>query len=295
MRTRPLTFVVLALTAGGAHGMERGVEATTELADARSVPLNAPFDLTLRLRPALRAQGEGVAVPRIGPSQVEHTPEEDEAGPSWGAVMARLDAERDAIPVTVPLGEGTGDADTTVRLNAGRTTVLSDGGIGGSGAFVDEQTQRERIKSYAQGDAEFDHYDLSLEWAALRNGPVTFLFSGGVRAINATAGRRYDQTVAPGVTATTYEEGRAMVPVPVVGTGVRLHLADGFFLSGGAATHTIPDGATLLDFTAQTGLELNPNVGIYAGYQMIQSSVEVNSINAELDQEGVFARLRIRF
>jgi len=187
-------------------------------------------------------------------------------------------------------------ADSDVSFNVGRSTVLVDGGIGDTGATLpDEETRRERQHSYADGGAEFDLYDLSLEWPAVTRGAVTLSLIGGLRAISAQAGQRVDAQVAPGQYASTYGESRGLVTVPIVGTGVRLDLAEGIYLSGAAATHTIPEGATLLDFTAQTGVEFNPNVSLFAGYQMIRSSVDVGSVNAQLDQEGLFARLQIRF
>lgn len=196
-----------------------------------------------------------------------------------------------------PLALEHADADDPdVSLNVGRSTVLVDGGIGDTGtALPDEEVRRERQHSYAQGDAEFDLYDLSLEWPAVSSGPMTLSLIGGLRAISAQAGQRVDQQVSPGQIASTYDESRGLITVPIVGTGVRVDLGDGVYLAGAAATHTIPEGATLLDFTAQTGVEFSRNVAFFAGYQMIRSSVDVGAINAELDQEGLFARLRVRF
>lgn len=218
-------------------------------------------------------------------------PVEHDAAPSLRTLL--LD---DALDPPAVLRAHAPDEQSDISLSVGRSTVLLDGGIGETGgAIADEATRRERHAGYGHAAAEFDLYDLSLQWPAVSRGPMTFSLIGGLRAISAQAGQRVDERVAPGQVVTSYDESRGLVTVPIVGTGVRVDLAEGLYLSGAAATHTIADGATLLDFTAQTGYEFSPNVAFFAGYQLIRSSVDVGPINAELDQEGLFARVRIRF
>lgn len=190
------------------------------------------------------------------------------------------------------------DPEGRVGFRLGRTTVLSDGGIGDAdpeAAFPDEATRRERMHSYAHDDAEFDLYDLSLAWPAMSRGAVTLSLIGGLRAISAQAGAWDRGDDGSGGTVTTYEDHSAMVAVPVVGTAVRVDLGGGLHLGGEASTHTLDDGATLLDLSAHTGVRVSPNLGFFAGYQVIRSGVDVGPGEAELDQEGLFARLQIRF
>lgn len=243
-------------------------------------------DTSLSLDPASRHADSALLVIDL----TSPPPAEEPAAPSLRTLLL------DDADAPAALRAHASDGPSDVSLSVGRSTVLLDGGIGETGgAIADEVTRRERHAGYGHAAAEFDLYDLSLQWPAVSRGPMTLSLIGGLRAISAQAGQRVDERVAPGQTATSYDESRGLVTVPIVGTGVRVDLAEGLYLSGAAATHTIADGATLLDFTAQTGYELSPNVSVFAGYQLIRSSVDVGPIDAELDQEGLFARVRIRF
>jgi hypothetical protein len=64
---------------------------------------------------------------------------------------------------------------------------------------------------------------------------------------------------------------------------------------GTAQTHTIPDGNTLLDLTAETGIDFSPTVGLRAGYTYVRTAVELEQFDARLSQSGVFARVEISF
>ncbi|MEO1512212.1 MAG: hypothetical protein AAFU70_09075, partial [Planctomycetota bacterium] len=83
--------------------------------------------------------------------------------------------------------------------------------------------------------------------------------------------------------------------VPVIGSDVRLKLTDSLLLGGAASTHAIATGATLLQFEADATLRLHRNVSLSAGYRFIESTIDMSGPDPTLDQEGVFARLVIKF
>ncbi len=83
--------------------------------------------------------------------------------------------------------------------------------------------------------------------------------------------------------------------MPVIGGGVSWRLSEEMSFSGTASTHTFTDQGTVLDLSAETSIRLTPNIGLFAGYQFIRSAIEVQSLEADLEREGVFARLQIRF
>ncbi|GJM18512.1 MAG: hypothetical protein DHS20C14_07250 [Phycisphaeraceae bacterium] len=264
--------------------MTAGVVLACAVPSAWGGAAEAPIDTSLRLHPEVRLADAVRSLPEAQSSP----PEPADDAPTF-AVSPSLLAVSDAVLPDLDDADGAG---FSLSLNTGRSTTFVDGGIGDAGIIADEAARRARPPGYSGSDAQFDVYDLSLRQDAYTRGAFTLSLIGGVRAINVQASRLVDDT---GEGAGSYASSNTFVPVPIVGTGVRFDLSDRLHVSGSAATHTIPDYATLLDFTAQTGLELNPNATFYAGYQSVHSSVAVDSGNADLSQEGLFARLRIRF
>lgn len=183
-----------------------------------------------------------------------------------------------------------------VRLNdslsfsVGRTTELRDGNISGSEGTLDSDSGREHIPSLAQSEGEYDVYDLSLEWEAINAGPVTVSVLSGLKAIEANIGKRITTDGE-----TTIESVHRFTAMPMVGSGVRWKISDDLSFSGAALTHPVDTGDALIDFNASTNLQLSKNVGFSAGYRIIRSSFEVGSLDTEVRQEGLFARLQIKF
>lgn len=178
----------------------------------------------------------------------------------------------------------------SVRLEIDRNTALRDGGISGEQAMMGGDDGLVRLASVAGGEGEYDIYDLSMTWDALTPGPLTLSLIGGLKAIDARIGK----VVAEGDGA-SFRDARGVVAVPVVGGGVSWRLSEEMSLHGTASTHTFSNQGTVLDFSAETSIRLAPNIGLFAGYQFIRSAIEVESLQADLEREGLFARLQIRF
>jgi hypothetical protein len=182
--------------------------------------------------------------------------------------------------------EGVGES---LRFEVDRNTVLRDGGISGEQAMPAGDDGLMRLTSLAAGEGEYDIYDLSLTWDAYTPGPVTVSVIGGLKAIDARIGKVVDDAGTA-----TFRDARGVVAVPVVGGGVSWRLNPDVVFSGTASTHTFGAGS-VVDLSAETSLRLSPNVGLSAGYQFIRSAIEVQSLEADLEREGIFARVQIRF
>lgn len=183
--------------------------------------------------------------------------------------------------------QGTGES---IRFEVDRGTLLRDGGISGNAGMLEGDDGLMRLSSLASGEGEYDIYDLSLTWDAYKPGPLTLSIIGGIKAIDARIGR----TVQSGGT-TTFEDARGVVAVPVIGGGVAWKLSDDMTLSGMASTQTFDGAGSVVDLSAETSIRISPNIGFSAGYQFIRSAIEVQSMDADLEREGLFARLQIRF
>ncbi len=199
-----------------------------------------------------------------------------------------IDAEA-VDPSLLPLIEAPADPRDGLRLVIDRSTSLSDGGISGArGAIGNDGIMR--LSSIASGEGEYDFYDLKFAWDALAPGPLTISLTGGLKAIDARIGKVVDRG---GIS--TFEDARGVVAVPIIGGGVSWQIDDHIALTGNAVTQSFGGQGSVLDMSAETSIRLSPNIGISAGYQFIRSAIEVQSLGAELERDGVYARIRIVF
>lgn len=173
----------------------------------------------------------------------------------------------------------------------GRSTALRDGGIDGARASLGG----EALAGYAEPGGEFDLYDISMRIGSLGSKRIGVDFITGFRAVDARVGRTHSERTEAGDMQTTLDLARGVVTIPIVGMGVHWQPSERVSFSGAAATHTMSDRATFYDLTAQAEVQIRPNVGFVAGYQYVRSAMEVRQVPAELDEEGLFARIQIRF
>lgn len=305
--------IVLLATAGAcapaiAGGIEASIslEPTTLLHDADaaldSAPI-APLDAHLvRLRLS-HAGSADVAPPARslsnGPIEIE-TSQTTLSLQSRGSVWEVSDAvyaDDDALARSIEIEDASPlELGPKMRIHFQRPTSLRDGGIGGSQTSLNNAPTEDRIYGFENGQGQFDLYDISLRWNTLTTGPVSFALIGGVKAVSTDVTEGVAEFDAGGNhVSTRAEDEYRMVPVPIVGGSFRWDVGERFFLEGTAQTHTIPDGNTLLDLTAETGIDFSPTVGLRAGYTYVRTAVELEQFDARLTQSGVFARVQIRF
>lgn len=178
----------------------------------------------------------------------------------------------------------------SLRFSVGRTTALRDGDIAGSQGALGDNSGTDHLASVTQSEGEYDIYDFSLEWDAMSAGPLTLSLLSGFKAIEANIGKR----VSTGEGMEIDSEHR-VTAMPMVGSGLRWKISDDLSFSGAALTLPIDSGDTLIDFNASTDLRISRNVAFVAGYRIIRSTFDVGDISTELHQEGLFARLEIKF
>lgn len=181
---------------------------------------------------------------------------------------------------------GSLESSSAVSFRYERPLMLNTGGIDVSGeAFRDLNGQAWVPAVVEAGAGEFELHDVGFEWSAVRSGSFSWLLTSGVRAIRAELDA-VDASLA---------DPRGVVAVPLIGTGVRWSMPNEFHISGIAETQTVSTDASVVDLRAEAGIDFTPNVGFAAGYQYLRSTFEVESIGAEIRQEGPFARFQIRF
>lgn len=210
--------------------------------------------------------------------------------PEFTGRSALPDALRFEAPWLDPETGTTMGVGQTVRFEVDRNTFLRDGGISGDAQMLSGDAGLMRLTSLAAGEGEYDIYDLSLAWDAYTPGPLTVSVIGGIKAIDA----RISRTVSEGG-GSSMRTAYGVAAVPVVGGGILWRLTEDMTLSGTATTQGFDGQGSVLDLSAETSIRLAPNIGLSAGYQFLRSTIEVQSLDTELEREGVFARIQIRF
>jgi len=200
---------------------------------------------------------------------------------------AKLDAQYVIQMLDSPDGQLT--PGRNMRFNVGRNTTLSDGNIAGTRTSIPGQASS--ISTMTQSEGEYNFYDMSVEWQAASAGAVELSFTSGVTAIQATASKR----VQSGRTSTLYDVTNRVIAVPTIGSTVRWNISRGWSLSGQATTQSLDMGSSLMGFNAQSDWRISDRVGFSAGYQILKSEFDFGSVTSDLSQEGLFARLQIKF
>jgi len=179
----------------------------------------------------------------------------------------------------VPLDTG------SIGFRMDRNTSLTDGGIKtGTGVLGSGPA----VASLTQGEGEYTLTDLEMHWRAGSGGPLELRLVSGVTTIEADVRSRTSGN-------DMHEVHSRVVPVPTFGSAVRWEISDGWSITSKAQTQSIDLGSSFLDFSARSDWRLGDRVDLSAGYQIIRSSFEVDSLSSDLTQEGLFARVQIKF
>lgn len=176
-------------------------------------------------------------------------------------------------------------ADSSLRFRVDRNTTLIDGGIGGGSLTSPENSN---VASLTQGSGTYNLTDMELQWSSGSEGPFDVVFLSGITAIEA-------QRVSLGEARDSSEIQRQVIAVPTIGSAVRWDISDSLSFSGQATTQSLDLGSSLLGFQAKTDWRLSDRVGLSAGYQIIRSEFDLGTVSRDLSQEGLFARLQIKF
>lgn len=175
-----------------------------------------------------------------------------------------------------------------VRFTIDRNTVLSDGGISGSYGVLNNENP---VASISQGEGEYNLTDLEMQWRASQNGPLQWSIVSGITTIEADVNKSVNQ----GGSSEVLEVHKRVAFVPTVGSELRWEINEDWSITSQALTQSVDIGSSLVDFSTKADWRLSDTVGLSAGYQIIRSSFDVGSVSSDLSQEGLFARVQIRF
>lgn len=176
-----------------------------------------------------------------------------------------------------------------MRFSVGRSTTLSDGNISGTGSSL--PGEGDSVATMTQSEGEYNFYEMGVEWQAASAGAVDFSFTSGVTAIEANISKR----VQTGGSSEMHDLSHRVIAVPTIGSSVRWNISRDWSLTGQATTQTLNVGSSLIGFNAQTDWRISDRMGLVAGYQILRSEFDIGAVTTDLNQEGLFARLSIKF
>ena len=181
-------------------------------------------------------------------------------------------------------------SDGDMRFSVGRNTTLSDGNIAGSAGSL-PGGDGDSVSTMTKSEGEYNFYEMGIEWKAASAGAVDLSFTSGVTAIEANISKRVNR----GGASEMHNITRRVVAVPTIGSSIRWNISQDWSLTGQATTQTLNMGSSLIGFNAQTDWRISDRMGLVAGYQILRSQFDFGAVTADLNQEGLFARLSIQF
>ncbi len=178
---------------------------------------------------------------------------------------------------------------TDLRFSVDRNTTFNDGDISGSSGSLPGSDNS--VASLTQREGEYNFYEMELEWKAASTGALDFSLTSGVTAIEANVSK----SVQSGGSTDILDATHKVIAVPTIGSSVRWNISRDWSLSGEATTQSLNMGSSLVGFHAKSDWRISDRVGLSAGYQIIRSEFDLGAVTTDLNQEGLFARLQIRF
>ncbi len=178
----------------------------------------------------------------------------------------------------------------TAQFSIQRNTNLNDGNIAGNTPSL-PNTNPDAIATMTQSEGSYNFYEMAYEWEAASTKQVNFTIISGITAIQANVAKR----VHSGTTTDIYDATNRVVTVPTIGSAFRWNISDTFSFKGQATTQSLNTGSSLLEFNAQTDWQISDRVGLSAGYQILRSQIDLGPVTSDLNQQGLFARLQIKF
>ncbi len=178
---------------------------------------------------------------------------------------------------------------TDLRFSVDRNTTFNDGDISGStGSLPGTDTS---VASMTQREGEYNFYEMEVEWKAASAGALDFSLTSGVTAIEANVSK----SVQNGGGSEILDATHKVIAVPTIGSAVRWNISRDWSLTGEATTQSLNVGSSLIGFNAKSDWRISDRIGLSAGYQIIRSEFDLGAVTTDLNQEGLFARLQIRF
>ena len=228
----------------------------------------------------LRAQGADTNLIQSSPT----TPTFNPLSPD---IVAPIDD--DSIQYLYESTNAIRSSDEGVIFSFDRNTMLNDGNIAGNTGSLPGSDGT--ISTMTQREGEYNFYEMQMEWKAASTGAVDFSLTSGVTAIEANVSKQ----VNAGGTTDMISATHKVIAVPTIGSEVKWNISRDWTLTGTATTQSLNMGSSLVGFNAQTDWRISDRVGLSAGYQIIRSKFDLGAVTTDLNQEGLFARLSIKF
>lgn len=178
---------------------------------------------------------------------------------------------------------------TDLRFSVDRNTTFNDGDISGSSGSL--PGSGDSVASLTQREGEYNFYEMEVEWKAASTGALDFSLTSGVTAIEANVAKSVQSGGGTDILDATHK----VIAVPTIGSAVRWNISRDWSLSGEATTQSLNMGSSLIGFNAKSDWRISDRIGLSAGYQIIRSEFDLGAVTTDLNQEGLFARLQIRF
>ncbi|MBC7833512.1 MAG: hypothetical protein H7Y88_00240 [Phycisphaerales bacterium] len=133
-----------------------------------------------------------------------------------------------------------------------------------------------------------DVYDLSLDWRALRTGPLSFSVLGGVRALG------YDVLTNPEGDGSRSRQSD-FTPIPVAGGGIRWDVGSHVFIRGRGVGHANDEDGSFLDLSLETGIDITRLTQLSVGYQHLRAASARGPMDASVERDALLLQFRIRY
>lgn len=145
-------------------------------------------------------------------------------------------------------------------------------------------------------EADVDIYQVDLAFDVVEAGPLTISFGPGVRILDFEAsvtGTATDPITS--ITAVRTETASGVAPLPGPGLGVRFDVTERVYVKGGIRGMYLGDYGNFFDASAEVGVDFTRNIGVYAGYRWMHAEADVDDVEFDVDLDGLYAGVEIRF
>lgn len=145
-------------------------------------------------------------------------------------------------------------------------------------------------------DTEFDVFHGELAFDVVEAGPFTVALGFGVRVMDFSAtvsGIATDP--GSGISAQTTETVDIVVPLPAPGLTVRWDVTKRLYLRGVLRGIYAGDYGNFFDAVGEVGFDITRNIGLYGGYRWMHGEADVSDVAFEVDLEGLYAGVEVRF
>ncbi|MFM9995418.1 MAG: TonB-dependent hemoglobin/transferrin/lactoferrin family receptor [Phycisphaerales bacterium] len=199
-----------------------------------------------------------------------------------------IDPDRSAFvgSVGVSLGKG-------VHLDAGYAGPFR---FEGTSDPIDISFNEFVFTGVLDSEADVDIYQVDLAFDVVEAGPLTISFGPGIRILDfeaAVTGTATDPITS--ITAVRTETASGVAPLPGPGLGVRFEVTERVYVKGGIRGMYLGDYGNFFDASAELGVDITRNIGVYAGYRWMHAEADVDDVEFNVDLDGLYAGVEIRF